>query len=290
MTASASRHRLTRVGLAAFVTLTALVAPHVAAAQTDFYNTDRGRPLQIEDAYPTERYAFELQLAPLRLERAQGGTYNWGVEPEIAYGVLPRTQLEIGVPLAYVDRRGSAQRTFGGAGVEVSLLHNLNVETETLPALAVVADVVFPAGGLGPDRTYPSVKAIATRTYSWLRFHANAQYTFNDRAKDRAVAAQGDNAGVVELSRWMTGIAVDKTLPLRSMLIGAETFARQPIMPGTPVEWNAGAGIRYQLSPAFAIDGGAGARLTGDDRSWYVTFGTAYAFGIRSLFPVRGGR
>ena len=290
MTASFLRRCLTRGAVLAVVALIAIATPHQAAAQTDYYNTDRGRPLQMEDAYATERYAFELQLAPLRLERMHGGTYNWGIEPEIAYGVLPRTQLEIGVPLAYVDPRGTAERTFGGAGVEVSLLHNLNVETRTLPALALVADVVFPAGGLGPDRTYPSVKAIATRTYSWLRFHANAQYTFSDRAKDRATAEQGGTAGVVEVSRWVTGVAIDKTLPLRSMLIGAEAFARQPLAPGAAVEWNSGFGIRYQLSPTFAIDGGAGARLTGDDRGWYVTFGTAYAFGIRSLIPVRAGR
>lgn len=289
MTATFLRHCLTCGSVLAAALLVA-ATPRQAVAQTDYYNTDRGRPLQMEDAYATERYAFELQLAPLRLERTRGGTYNWGIEPEIAYGVLPRTQLEIGVPLAYVDPRGSAERTFAGAGVEVSVLHNLNVETETLPALALVADVVFPAGGLGPDPTYPSVKAIATRTYSWLRFHANAQYTFSDRAKDRATAEQVGTAGVVELSRWTTGIAVDKTLPLRSMLIGAEAFARQPLAPGAAVEWNSGLGIRYQLSPTFAIDGGAGARLTGDDRGWYVTFGTAYAFGIRSLIPVRAGR
>ena len=48
-----------------------------ADAQTDYYNTDRGRPVQIEDAYPTERYAFELKLAPVRLERARGGLYRW---------------------------------------------------------------------------------------------------------------------------------------------------------------------------------------------------------------------
>ena len=235
MTASFLRCCLTRGAALAALALPVLASPRQAAAQTDYYNTDRGRPLQIEDALATERYAFELQLAPLRLERTRGGTYNWGIEPEIAYGLLPRTQLEIGVPLAYVDRP-AAQRTFGGAGVEVSLLHNLNVETQTLPALALVADVVLPAGGLGPDRTYPSVKAIATRTYSLLRFHANAQYTFSDRAKDRASAGQGGTAGVVELSRWTTGIAVDKTLPLRSMLIGAEAFARQPLAPGAAVE------------------------------------------------------
>ena len=102
-------------------------------AQTDFYNTDRGRPIQIEDAYVTERYAFELKLAPVRLERAGRGTYNWGLDPEVAYGILPRTQIELSLPLAY--REAGSQHTSGVAGLELSLMHNLNAETETWPAL-----------------------------------------------------------------------------------------------------------------------------------------------------------
>ena len=78
-----------------------LSAPRVSA-QTDYYNTDRGRPVQVEDAYVTERYGMELKLAPVRLERERGGIYSWGVDPEIAYGVLPRTQVEIGLPLVFV--------------------------------------------------------------------------------------------------------------------------------------------------------------------------------------------
>ncbi|HEU0076252.1 MAG TPA: hypothetical protein VFQ76_01310, partial [Longimicrobiaceae bacterium] len=80
--------------------LCALAGP--LGAQTDYYNTDKGRPVRVEDALPVERHAFELQLAPLRLERASGGVYSWELAPEIAYGILPRTQLEVGFPLALV--------------------------------------------------------------------------------------------------------------------------------------------------------------------------------------------
>ncbi|MDQ3950355.1 MAG: hypothetical protein M3282_08405, partial [Gemmatimonadota bacterium] len=67
----------------ALASVGALVAPAAPlAAQTDYYNTDAGRPVQIEDAYPVERRAFEIQAAPLRLERARGGVYHWGIEPE----------------------------------------------------------------------------------------------------------------------------------------------------------------------------------------------------------------
>lgn len=138
------------------------VTPRSARAQTDFYNTDRGRPLQIEDAYVTERYAFELKVAPVRLERASGGTYNLGMDPEIALGILPRTQVEIGLPLAFIER--GAQRRSGIAGLDLSVMHNFNVETEGLPALALRADVLAPVGNLAADRTYTSLTGIATRT------------------------------------------------------------------------------------------------------------------------------
>lgn len=57
---------------------------------------------------------------------------------------------------------------------------------------------------------------------------------------------------------------------------------------GHEVEWHAGAGMRWQRSPRWALDVGGGLRL-GQDRAWFVTTGAAYAFGLRSLIPVRGG-
>lgn len=271
---------------ARFVTraLFALLIPSVASAQTDYYNTDSRRPITIEDAYATERYAFELQLAPLRLERSRGGVYNWGVEPELAYGILPRTHVEVGFPFVYTDL-GASRRRAGLAGIEVSFLHNLNVETRTLPAFGLVGDVLAPVGGLGPDKAYASAKAIATRTLGWARFHVNGQYTFGSTPARNAAGTSSTGAGAVELSRWLAGVAVDKTFPLNAMLITGEVFTRQPLHRDEDVEWNAGAGVRYQLNPLFAIDAGLGKRLTSDDRSWFVTFGLARAFAIRALMP-----
>lgn len=257
------------------ILLGALLAPLIArsaAAQTDYYNTDAGRPVAIEDASPIERRAFEMQAAPLRLERARPGVYAWGLEPEIAYGVLPRTQIELGFPLALVDA-GIAGRSSGLAGIELSVLHALNVET-SIPALAVSGDVLLPAGALGPERAYASVKAIATRTYPWARFHVNAGYTFGKEPDPSA-----DDAPV-EVARWMAGIAVDRAFPLRSTLIIGELVARQPIHEVEDVEWSLGAGVRRQLTSRWAIDGGVGRRLTGAAGAWYATVGTAFAFGL----------
>ena len=274
--------------LAQACTLVAAVGTStVLPAQTDYYNTDAGRPVQIEDAYPTERYAFELQLAPVRLERAVGGVYTWGVEPEIAYGILPRTHVEIGAPLTHIDA-GPAGRTTGLAGIDISLLHNLNVETATLPAFGVAARVLFPAGGLGPDGVHASVKGIATRTFSFARFHLNAEYTFGPEGQD-APDDTGTGTTQAELSRWLVGVAADRALPLQSMLLIGELYAQDPLLSGEDVEWNIGAGVRYQLDPRFALDGGLGRRLTGDAQAWFVTFGAAYAFSLPFLFP-RAGR
>jgi len=245
-----------------------------AFAQTDYYNTDEGRPVRIEDAHPVERHAFELQLAPVRLEREGGGAYRWEVAPELAYGILPRTQVEVGFPVAFADGRGGRER--GLAGIEAAVLHNLNVETRTLPALAVAAEVLLPVGGLAPERIHTSVKGIATRTFSGTRLHLNGAYTLG--------ADEGERTG--EASRWMAGAAVDRALPLRSLLVTADLFAEQPLDAGEELEWTAEAGFRYQTSPQFNVDFGGGRRFAGGGQGWFLTFGAAHAFAVRALLPI----
>ena len=253
------------------------VVPGRLAGQTDFYNTDEARPVRIEDAYQTERYAFELQFAPLRLERESGGVYTWEVEPEVAYGILPRTQVEVALPLALVDAGGEGQRN-GLAGIRISALHNLNVET-AFPALGIAGSVLLPVGGLAPDEAYGTVKGLATRTFRWARFHANAEYTVG--------SAPGEREDAGELSRWMAGVAVDRTFPLRSALVTADVFVEQALDDEADLRWTAEAGLRRQVSPVLAFDAGVGRRFAGDGQGWFVTLGSAYAFGIRSLIPVR---
>jgi hypothetical protein len=110
--------------------------------------------------------------------------------------------------------------------------------------------------------------------------HANGRYTFGD---------DDDGGNGVEVSRWLAGIAVDRTFPLRSTLITAEAFAEQPLDEESDLVWTVGAGIRKQRTPRLAIDAGLGRRLTGDEQAWYVTAGATYAFSIRALMP-GGGR
>jgi len=237
-------------------------------AQTDYYNTDAGRPIRIEDAYATERHAFELKLASLRLERESAGIYSWEVEPEIAYGVLPRTHMEVGLPLVAVDAGGTLDDR-GLAGLEISVLHNLNAETELLPALGIRGDLLLPVGNLAPENLYVSLTALLTRTFRFARFHLNGSYTI------------GEDGPGATVDRWLAGIAVDRTFPLDAFLVTAELYARRPLGV-TDTEWHTGLGLRYQLDVRTALDAGLGRRLTGTP-AWYVTLGAAHAFGLRGL-------
>jgi hypothetical protein len=265
--------------LAAVLVASAGATP--AAAQKDYYKLDRNRPARISDAYTTERYAIDLKLAPLRLAREAGGVYHWELEPEVAYGILPRTSIEVGLPFAIVDG-GTAGRRSGVAGLDLSLFHNLNVETLTLPALAIRGDVLLPLGSLGPDRAYPAVAGLATRTFSGVRIHVNAEYGFGDSgdAGDSQVTETGK-----ETSRWLAGVAVDRVFPLRALLLVGNVYARQPLHEDEPVEWNAGAGFRYQVNPYVVVDSGLERRLTGA-ATWQFTVGAAYQFALRGLIPV----
>ncbi len=253
-----------------------LAAP--LGAQTDYYNTDAGRPMLVEDAYALERRGFELQVAPFRLTRSQGGVYTWGIEPELAFGIANRTQFEFGLPIAYVDQRSGGGGT-GISGLEISLLHSLNTET-SIPAFAIAGDLLLPVGRFAPSQAYASVKGIMTRTFPALRVHVNAQYTFGRDLTASAIAPIGGPSQNVEVSRWIAGAAIDRTLALRSLLLSSEVYARQSLRTGEPLEWNTGIGVRYQVAPRWVMDGGIGRALTRTDHAWFLTGGGAYAFGL----------
>jgi hypothetical protein len=254
-----------------------LAAARPARAQTDFMNLDRGRPFQVEDAITAERWALELQVSPLRLERASGGGYHWGFEPGVNIGIFPRVELEIGLPIAMTDLNG--KRTTALAGIDLGVLHQLNTESTTLPAFGLRLDALLPVGGFAPTQAYTTVGLLATRSFDdGVRLHANASFT-----------SGGARTGVQELSRWMTGLALDRTLPLRFALVGVEATLREPMDRPGMQEWSAGVGTRVQLDPRWLLDLGAGRRGGAGEESWYASVGGAYAFGWRfGLVP--GGR
>ena len=161
---------------AAVLAATALVlsaAP--AAAQIDYRNLDDGRPVHTEDAYPLERYAFEL-LAPVRFEALPGGLDNTIVAPEVEYGAFMNGQVGLAVPFARVHAPGASD--FGLAGLRLHALYNFNSESRSLPAFAVRTDLTLPVGALAGDVARLTVKGIATRSWGLTRAHLNAAWSF----------------------------------------------------------------------------------------------------------------
>jgi hypothetical protein len=86
-----------------FIVLALCATAATAAAQDEYRNLEAGRPVRISDATPTERYALDLDLTTVRLERLSLGRYRLQYEPRIAYGVLPRTEISLRVPSFFVS-------------------------------------------------------------------------------------------------------------------------------------------------------------------------------------------
>ena len=242
-------------------------------AQTDYYNTDAGHPLAIEDASAVERFALELRPAAVTLSRHTGGVYAVEMESEVTYGVLPRTQVEAAVAWRRAERGPTYQS--GLAGVTVGALYAVNVETRTVPALALAAEVLLPAGSMASEAGYLGVRALVTRTFPLARLHLNAGYTFGE-APRTIVLVHGVQA---EVPRWRIGLATDKALALRSVLLAVEIVAERPTLPAHPTIAKAGAGLRWQWTPRIVVDAGAARHLTGDDRALELTASGSYVLG-----------
>jgi hypothetical protein len=259
-----------RAALAGTVLLGLGAAP--VRAQIDYRNLDDERPLFSEDAYPIERYAFEL-LIPYRYEAEAGGERVHASVLELGYGAAANTQLGVHVPFAVVDEPDGVEA--GLAGIQPFVLYNFNTEGPWLPALALRGDLSLPVGSLGGEGTRFTIRAIATRSWGLTRLHLNALRSFGPE----------DGLSVAEPARrWTYSVALDRTILRHSILLGAEVVASRAVR-GEAVEVNAGAGGRWQWTPTFVLDLGISRRLreTGPDLG--LTIGLSHAFALPGLMP-----
>lgn len=253
------------------VGLLALAVPGAASGQIDYRNLDDDRPVRVEDAYPLERYAFEL-IAPWRYSRGQGsGVYAF--IPEIAYGLFPNFHLGLKVPLASAP--GASGREWGLSGLRIFGLYNFNTESRSLPALSLRVDGVFPVGSLAGEGTHLTAKAIATHSLGRSRIHINGAYTFGPH---------GSLAAVESADKWWAGAALDRTLFRQSTLLVAELYVLRSV-PANPVQLHAALGVRYQWSPMTVLDFGVSRRLKSTGPDYELTVGISRALGIAGLIP-----
>ena len=265
-------HALCTTAMAAGLSLTFLAPP--VSAQIDYRNLDDDRPAVSEDAYPVERYAFEL-LAPYRFEADAGGSRLHTAVPEAAYGLARNAQVGLKLPFAAADRATGTD--WGLAGLRIFGLYNFNTESRRLPALSLRADASFPIGSLASEGTRFVIKAIATRSWGRMRTHLNLGRGFGSE----------DAPSVAEpLNRWAASLAVDRTFFRSSLLLIGEVAASQPVE-GAPTAVNASVGGRWQWTPTLVLDAGVTRRLRSDSGpDIALTIGLSHAFAIRGLMPV----
>ncbi len=241
-------------------------------AQIDYRNLDDDRPVITEDAYPVERYAFEL-LAPYRFEAEAGGTELHSTVPEAAFGIARNAQIGIKLPLAAVDEATGTE--WGLAGLRLFGLYNFNTESRLLPAVSLRGDVSFPIGSLAGDGSRFALKAIATRSWGRTRVHLNAARGFGS---EEALSA------VEPLSLWSASLAVDRTFFRSSFLLIGEVATAQ-LIEDAPSEVTAALGGRLQWSPTLVLDFGLRRRLSDRGPDLGLTVGVSHAFAIRALMP-----
>jgi hypothetical protein len=245
------------------------------AAQIDYRNLDDDRPVVTEDAYPVERYAFEL-LAPYRYEAEADGAKLHTTVPEVAYGLARNAQVGVKLPLAVVD--DGTGTDWGLAGLRVFGLYNFNTESRWLPALSLRGDASFPLGSLAGEGSRFAIKAIVTRSWGRMRAHLNVSRGFGSE----------DALSVAEpLNRWNASLAVDRTFFRSSILLIGELAASQSVR-DAPTAVNASFGGRWQWTSTLVLDLGVARRLrrdTGPDIA--LTIGLSHAFAIRGLMPTR---
>jgi len=242
-----------------------------AFGQTDYRNLDGERPSFIADAYPIERWAFELSM-PWRYERTASGQSAHIFGAEVSYGMFRNGQVGLELPLAAVDP--GPQTTWGLAGLRAFGLYNLTTESGSWPAVSLRADLALPVGVNGGDATRGGLQLLATRSFGAQRIHANF-----------SAAAGPDGGAMVEsLPRWSAGLAIDRTFIRESLLLIGEMYALSHAA-DEPTQAIASIGARWQLTPTLVVDGGVGRRLSSAGPDVTVTFGLSHAFAVSALLP-----
>ena len=306
------------------VSIAAFLAAESGGAQVEYRNLDGGRPVRVEDAAPTERNALDLDLTTFRFDWLSLGRERLLIEPRMAYGILPSTELSIRVPVFFRER-GQSPRS-GISGIGIGGMRELRLESRRLPALAVAVETFLP---VGPNRARPaySLKALATRSFPVGRLHLNASYgNFTVRLRPSTVvtpvcgqpglpvcppppleppldgpcnlssggsfpstsfACSGQEltantskaapGQVIRRAQWLVGMAGDKALPLRSIVLVADVFVEHFEGLQRKFDWTAELGLRRQVSPSLVLDATVGRHYYGTALSTFVKFGTSFS-------------
>ncbi len=241
-----------------------------ANAQTQYFNLDANRPGRVEDAIPTPLYSLDIDPSSLQYERLINGTSRLRAEPRVSYGALPFTELELRIPVVHVipPRGLGARSTTGLGGIGLGFLHAFNVETPSIPAVAVSGEWLVPAGSLaGPVGSY-SLKLLATKTTSIGRFHFNAAGgTYSVRLGAPIADSSCSSPGTVRLAGTPCS-----NLPPGGVIDAPCSVTTAP----------RGGASRFCMPPVEQIDSTVSARTSLSGGHWFAGVGYDHSFGLSS--------
>ena len=160
---------LLRVAASVFFVASLYTEP--VCAQASYRNLDAGFPVRVEDATVTERYALDLDFLNFRYDALSDSRNRFQYEPQVSYGMLPRTEVWVRLPSYY--RESTFTPRSGIAGFGVGAMYQFTVETLHVPALALATELFQPVGRDALPSSY-SLKALLTRSFSPGRIHLNA--------------------------------------------------------------------------------------------------------------------
>ena len=141
-----------------------------ARAQASYRNLDAGFPVRVEDATVTERYALDIDLLNFRYDELSDLRTRFQYEPSVSYGILPRTEMWVRLPVFYRERNVLPRG--GVAGFGVGGMYQVNLETQYLPSLAIASELFKPTGPNALPASY-SFRTMVTRSFPAVRLHLN---------------------------------------------------------------------------------------------------------------------
>lgn len=293
------------------------ITANSAAAQAEYRNLEPGRPTRVSDATPTERYALDLDLTTVRVDKLSLGRYRLQVEPRVSYGMLPRMDISLRAIAFYREPSAVPRSTVAGVGIGSEYL--VKMESLRAPAIGFAGEMFLPTGPNASRAAY-SVKALLSRAYSFGRVHLNGSYgtfsvkipvpppgapplippvidapctispleTVSVRVSCLAPFAPSGGASSAVLkpgtntnTRWLVALGADKAFALKSLLIVADVFVERFEGVGRPADWTGELGVRKQVTPSLVADLGLGRHFRGISPSWFATFGTTLSLATR---------
>jgi hypothetical protein len=85
--------------------------------------------------------------------------------------------------------------------------------------------------------------------------------------------------------RAFAGLAVDRAIPLRSVLLVGDVFAERYRGPLGSTDWTGELALRWQVTARSVVSAGVGRRFAGNTRAWSVSLGMATSLVSRMLIP-----